>query len=68
MINFFFHKKKKFRLTSQNVRFPILKPNLRPLSGIEKLFILKIQLTRIVFWGKIYRELPCRWNHHIIIS
>ena len=45
---------------SQNGLFPILRPNLRPLSGIEKLFILKIQLTRIDFWGEIYRELPCR--------
>ena len=38
MVNFFFHKKKKFRLTSQNGRFPILRPNLRPLSGIENFF------------------------------
>ena len=53
---------------SQNGRFPILRPNLRPLSGIEKLFFLKIQLTRIVFWGEIYRELPCRLNHYVIIS
>ena len=39
MINFFFHKKKKkFRPTSQNGRFPILRPNLRPLLGIENFF------------------------------
>ena len=38
MVNFFFHKKKKFRPTSQNGRFPILRPNLRPLSGIEIIF------------------------------
>ena len=38
MVNFFFHKKKKFRLTSLNGRFPILRPNLRPLSGIENFF------------------------------
>ena len=38
MVNFFFHKKKKFRPTSQNSRFPILRPNLRPLSGIENFF------------------------------
>ena len=37
MINFFFHKK-KFRPTSQNGRFPILRPNLKPLSGIENFF------------------------------
>ena len=35
---FFRKKKKKFRPTSQNGRFPILRPNLRPLSGIEKFF------------------------------
>ena len=35
MINFFFQKKKKFCQTSQNGRFPILRPNLRPLLGIE---------------------------------
>ena len=45
---------------SKNGRFPILRPNLRPVSGIERLFFLKILLTRIVFWGEIYRELPCR--------
>ena len=66
MINFVFQKKKKFRLTSQNGRFPNLRPNLRRLSGIE-IFFLKIQLTRIVVWGEIYRELPCRRNHYIII-
>ena len=22
----------------------------------------------MIFWGKIYRELPCRCNHYIIIS
>ena len=32
-----------------------------------KFFFLKIQLTRIFFWGEIYRELPCRRNHYIII-
>ena len=31
-------------------------------------FFFKIQLTRIVFWGEIYRELPYRWNRYIIIS
>ena len=35
MVNFFFQKKKKFRQTSQNRRFPILRPNLRRLSGIK---------------------------------
>ena len=35
--------------------------------GNRKFFFLKILLTRIVFLGKIYRELPCRRNHYIII-
>ena len=38
MINFFSTKKKKFRPTSLNGRFPILRPNLRPLSRIENFF------------------------------
>ena len=62
----FLPQKKKFRPTSQNGRFPILRPNLRPLSGIENFF--SQNLTCIVFQGEIYRELPCRWNHYIIIS
>ena len=37
MINFF-STKKKFRPTSQNGRFPILRPKLRPVSGIENFF------------------------------
>ena len=36
--------------------------------GNRKFFFLKILLTRIVFWVEIYRELPCRQNHYIIIS
>ena len=36
--------------------------------GKRKFFFLKIKFTRTVFWGEIYRELPCRWNHYIIIS
>ena len=34
----FFHKKKKIRPTSQNGRSPILRSNLKTLSGIEILF------------------------------
>ena len=34
----FFHKKKKFRPTFQNGRLSILRPNLRPLSGIDNFF------------------------------
>ena len=37
-----FSKKKKFRQTSQNGRFPILRPILRPLSGMEIFFFLNI--------------------------
>ena len=45
MINFFSTKKKKnFRPTSQNGRFTILSPNLRPLSGIENFFFSKFNL------------------------
>ena len=36
-------------------------------SGME-IFFSQIQLIREVFSGEIYRELPCRWNHYIIIS
>ena len=36
--------------------------------GNWKFFFLKILLSRIVFWGEIYRELPCRRNYYIIIS
>ena len=35
----FFPQKKKFRRTSENGRFAILRPNLRPLSGIEHFFL-----------------------------
>ena len=34
----FFPQKKKIRPTSQNGRFPILRPNLKPLSEIEFFF------------------------------
>ena len=36
--------------------------------GNRKFFFLKILVTRIAFWGKIYWELPWRWIHYIIIS
>ena len=67
MINFFFPQNKKFRPTSHNGRFPILRPNLRPLSGIENIFSRNL-VTRRAFWGKIYWELSWRWIHCIIIS
>ena len=66
MINFF-SRKKKFRQTSQNGRVPILRPNLSPISEIENFFFSKFNLL-VVFWGEIYQELPCRYNHYIIIS
>ena len=61
-------KKKKFRPTSQNGRFRDFETEPETLFGNRRLFFLKIQLTRIVFWGEIDRELPCRWNRNIIIS
>ena len=36
--------------------------------GNRKFFFLKILVTRTAFWCKIYRELPWRWIHYIIIS
>ena len=36
--------------------------------GNRNFFFLKILVTRIAFWGKIYWELPWRWIHYIIIS
>ena len=36
--------------------------------GNRKFFFLKILVTRIAFWGKIYWELTWRWIHYIIIS
>ena len=49
MINFFFHKT-KFRSTSENSRFPILRPNLKPLSGIENFFFSQFNLL-VQFFG-----------------
>ena len=42
--NFFFHKKKKFRPTSQTGHLSILSSNLRPLSEIEIFFFSKFNL------------------------
>ena len=50
------------------VAFAILRPKLRPLSGIDNFIFSKFNLLVYFFSGKIYRELPCRWNHYIIIS
>ena len=59
MINFF-STKKKFRPTSQNERFPILRPNLKPLSGIEIFFFSKFNLL-VQFFGVKFTE-----NYHVI--
>ena len=67
MINFFLDKK-KIPATSENGRFRDFETEPETLLGSRKFFFLKIRLTHIVFWGKIYRQLPCRWNHYIIIS
>ena len=69
MINFLLNeKKKKFRPTSQNGRFLDFGTEPETPFGKRQFFFLKIKLTRTVFWGEIYREIPCRWNHYIIIS
>ena len=69
MINFLLKKKKKkFRPTSQNGRFRDFETEPETPFGNRKFFFLKIELTRTVFWDEIYRELPCRWSHYIIIS
>ena len=47
--------------------FAILKPNLRPLLGIENFFFNEFNLA-LHSWGKIYRDLLSRRNHSIIIS
>ena len=68
MIDFFFQKKKKNSVQHPKmVVFRFWDRIWEPFRKSKTLF-LKIQLTRIVFWVKIYRELPCRCNHYIIIS
>ena len=62
MINFFFHKK-KFRSDIANWSFTDFDIEPETPFGNRKFFFLTIYLTRIFFWGEIYRELPCRWNH-----
>ena len=64
----FKQKKKKLRQTSQNGRFRNFETEPETPFGNRQFFFLKIKLTRTVFCGEIYRELPCRWNHYIIIS
>ena len=68
MINFVLNKKKKFRPTSDNGRFRDFVTEPETPFGNGQFFFIKIKLTRTVFRGEIYRALPCRWNHYIIIS
>ena len=64
----FFSSKKKIPSDIPKWSFSDFKTEPETPFGNRQFFFLKIQLTRIFFWGKIYRELPCRWNHYIIIS
>ena len=68
MINFFFHKKKKIPSDIPKWSFSDFETEPESPFGNQKIFFLEIELTRTVFRGEIYRELPCRWNHYIIIS
>ena len=65
MIDFFFNKKK---LDIPKWSFSDFETEPETPFGNRKFFFLKIPLTRIAFWGEIYRELPWRWISYIIIS
>ena len=65
MINFFFNKKK---LDIPKWSFSDFETEPETPFGNRKFFFLKIWLTSIAFWGKIYRKLPWRWISYIIIS
>ena len=64
----FFSRKKKIPSDNPKWSFSDFKTEPETPFGNRKFFFLKIQLTRIVFWGEIYWELSCRRNHWIIIS
>ena len=64
----FFSRKKKIPSDIPKWSFSDFNTEPETPFGNRKLFFLKIYLIRIVFWGEIYRELPCRRNHYIIIS
>ena len=68
MINLLFHKNKKIPSDIPKWSFSDFEIEPETPFGNRNFFFLKIQLTRIVFWCEIYRELPSRWNHYIIIS
>ena len=67
-IQLFFPQKKKISPDIPKWSFMVFETEPETPFGNRKFFFLKILLTRIVFWGEIYRELPCRRNHYIIIS
>ena len=64
----FFSRKKKIPSDIPKWSFSDLKTEPETPFGNRKFFFLKISVIPIAFWGEIYRELSCRWNHYIIIS
>ena len=68
MINFLLNKKKKNPSDITNRSFSVFETEPETPFGNRNFFFLKIQLTRMAFWGEIYRELPSRRNHYIINS
>ena len=64
----FFPQKKKIPSDIPKWSFSDFETESETPFGNQNFFFLKIELTRIVFWGNIYRDLPCHWNHYIIIS
>ena len=66
MINFFFYKKK---IPSDIRKWSFSRFSDRTWDPFRESTIFFSQnLTCTVFWGEIYRELRCGWNHYIIIS
>ena len=63
MINFFFQKKKKNLSDIPKWSFSDFKNEPETPFGIEVFFYQNLTYSYIVFWGEIYRELPCRRNH-----
>ena len=60
MINFFIDKKKNSVQHPKMVVFAILRPNLRPLSGIDNFFFSKFNLL-VQFFRVKFTE-----NHHVV--
>ena len=65
---FFFHKKRNNPSDILKSSFSDFETEPETPFGNRNFFFLKILVTRIAFWGKIYWELPWRWYHYIIIS